>query len=226
MNIALILAGGTGTRLGSDIPKQYIEVKGKPVIAYCVEKFILNADIDFIQIVADEMWHDYIRKHIDFIKIKGFSQPGKNRQLSIYNGLVDISKYACETDKVIIHDAARPCVSDTMIKGCIEKLEDYDGVIPVLPMKDTVYLSEDGKTISSMIPREKLIAGQAPEAFRLELYLRANERLLPDEILKINGSTEPAVMASMKVGTISGDEHNFKITTKSDLERFIEMAGG
>ncbi len=134
-------------------------------------------------------------------------------------------KYADESDKVIIHDAARPCVSDELIDGCITKLDEYEGVIPVLPIKDTVYLSEDGKSIASLIPREKLIAGQAPEAFRLGVYLKANERVLPDEIFKINGSTEPAVMASMKVGTIPGDENNFKITTKNDLERFIKIAG-
>ena len=110
-----------------------------------------------------------------------------------------------------------------MITKCILAAQKHDGAIPVLPMKDTVYLSENGSSISSLIPREKLYAGQAPEAFKLGKYYAANERLLPDEIKKINGSTEPAVMYNMDIAMIKGDENNFKITTPADLERFKEM---
>lgn len=223
MVIALILAGGTGTRLGSDIPKQYIEVNGKPIISYCIDSFLQHPDIDIIQIVADEIWNDFISKHISLSKFKGFSVPGKNRQLSIYNGLCDIRKYADDTDIVIIHDAARPNVSAKIISECISATKNHDGAIPVLPMKDTVYLSENGSTISSLIPREKIYAGQAPEAFKLGRYIKANERLLPNDILKINGSTEPAVMYGMDIALIKGDEDNFKITTPTDMERFEKM---
>lgn len=223
MVTALILAGGTGTRLGTDIPKQYIEVNGKPIISYCIDVFVHHHDIDNIQIVADKSWHEYISQYISTGKFKGFSAPGENRQLSIYNGLCDIQKYSSDTDIVIIHDAARPNVSAEMITECISAAQMHDGAIPVLPMKDTVYLSENGSTISSLIPREKLFAGQAPEAFKLGKYIAANERLLPDDIKKINGSTEPAIMYNMDIAMIKGDENNFKITTPADLERFKEM---
>lgn len=223
MVTALILAGGTGTRLGADIPKQYIEVIGKPIISYCFDVFVHHHDIDNIQIVADESWHEYISQYIFTEKFKGFSVPGENRQLSIYNGLCDIQKYSADSDIVIIHDAARPNVSAEMITECISAVQTHDGAIPVLPMKDTVYLSENGSTISSLIPREKLFAGQAPEAFKLGKYIAANERLLPDDIKKINGSTEPAIMYNMDIAMIKGDENNFKITTPADLERFKEM---
>lgn len=222
MNTALILAGGTGTRLGSDIPKQYIEVAGKPIIAYCLETFFVHEMIDAVQIVADEMWHEYISKHILSNKFKGFSTPGATRQLSIYNGLCDVKKYSSDDDCVIIHDAARPLVSSEMITNCFEALKHHDGVLPVLPMKDTVYFSEDGKCISQLADRSKIYAGQAPEAFKLGKYLAANETLMPEKILAINGSTEPAIMAGMDVAMIDGDEKNFKITTKVDLEKFKE----
>ncbi len=224
MNIALILSGGTGTRLGADIPKQYIEVCGKPVISYSIERISDNDGIDVIQIVADERWHNdlknWIKKADKNNKFRGFSKPGVNRQSSILNGLEDISSYAGVSDVVFIHDAARPLLTDGQITACLAGIEGHDGVIPVLPMKDTVYMSEDCRRVSSLLDRSRIFAGQAPESFNFGKYLDANRRLLPDEILRINGSTEPAVMAGMDVIMIPGDENNFKITTLADLERF------
>ena len=226
MMTALVLAGGTGSRVGTEIPKQYLEVGGKPVMIYCLEELDKNQNIDAIQIVAEEYWHDRIlswlhRYHMSR-KFRGFSLPGENRQLSIFHGLEDIRKYAVDTDCVFIHDAARPFLSQKMIDTCVEALWGHDGVLPVLPMKDTVYVSEDGKSISSLINRSQVFAGQAPEVFALGKYYEANRRLLPDRILAINGSTEPAIMAGMDIAMIPGDEENYKITTKADLERFSE----
>jgi 2-C-methyl-D-erythritol 4-phosphate cytidylyltransferase len=90
-------------------------------------------------------------------------------------------------------------------------------------MKDTVYLSEDGESITSLLDRKQIFAGQAPEAFRLGAYYRANEALMPEKILQINGSTEPAVMMGLHIRMIPGDEQNFKITTREDLKRFEEI---
>jgi 2-C-methyl-D-erythritol 4-phosphate cytidylyltransferase len=152
-------------------------------------------------------------------KFKGFSMPGENRQLSIYNGICDIMEYAGGDDYVFIHDAARPFLSGNMVTECVTSVNGHDGVVPVLPMKDTVYLSDNGRVISTLLKREAVFAGQAPELFVLGKYIEANRRLLPNDILKINGSTEPAVMAGMDIAMIPGDEGNFKITTKADLER-------
>lgn len=220
MNIALVLAGGTGTRLGADIPKQYIEVRGKMIIDYCLETMEHSNDIAEVWIVADEMWREHIKK-VD--KFKGYACPGRNRQLSIYNGLKAIEESLADKEKevnVLIHDAARPFLTEKLIRECVKAVEGHDGVLPVLSMKDTVYYSEDGKVISSLINRDKLYAGQAPELFRLQPYIQANEALLPDKILLVNGSTEPAIMAGMDIVMIPGDENNYKITTRVDMERF------
>ena len=233
MNIALILSGGTGTRLGADIPKQYIEVLGKPVIAYCMETLFRHKCVDIVYIVADYGWQEKIREWMESDKeilsfkkkFHGFSEPGENRQLSILNGMTDIQQYAKDTDLVLIHDAARPLLTERLITKCFEAAEGHDGVLPVLPMKDTIYGSSDGKRITSLLEREELFAGQAPEVFRLGKYYEANQKLLPERILKINGSAEPAVLAGMDVAMIPGDEGNFKITTKEDLERFREIVG-
>ncbi len=232
MNIAIILSGGSGMRLGADIPKQYIEVGGKPVISYCLKTFFECEAIDAVQIVAEENWKDFIldtcinngKCSVDGTKkLKGFSKPGEARQLSVWNALEDVRKYASEEDVVIIHDAARPLVSEELIVNVLETARIHDGAIPVLPMKDTVYFSEDGERITALLERRKVCAGQAPEGFKLGMYYEANVRLFPDEILKINGSTEPAILAGMDIVMVSGDEKNFKITTQDDLERFVQI---
>ena len=233
MNIALVLSGGTGTRLGADIPKQYIEVAGKPVIAYCMEPLFQHKCVDAVHIVAASVWQEKIREWMESDKaissyrekFHGFSEQGENRQLSILNGLRDIHQYAKDTDLVLIHDAARPLLSEKLITDCFEAAENHDGVLPVLPMKDTVYGSSDGRRITTLLKREELFAGQAPEVFRLGEYYKANQKLMPEQILQINGSAEPAILMGMDVAMISGDEGNFKITTKEDMDRFHEIVG-
>lgn len=233
MNIGLVLAGGTGKRLGADIPKQYIEVGGKAIISYVLKVFAEHPMVDAIQIVADSFWHDYVKNCVRSTgcggKWKGFSQPGENRQLSIFHGITDALQYASYDDFVIIHDAARPLLTGQFLTKCLLKAEDHDGVLPVLPVTDTVYISQDRKKISSLLNRDHVFAGQAPEIFRLGKYYEANKRLMPYDILKINGSTEPAVLADMDVVMVDGDEENFKITTKEDLRRLKEklcLVGG
>lgn len=223
MNVALILAGGTGSRLGADVPKQYLEVAGRPIIAYCLETMTEYDGIDAIQIVAEEMWRPLIRKWAGE-KLKGFSKPGRNRQMSILNGLEDIKAYASDEAVVLIHDAARPLVSPQTIAACIGGCAEHEGVMPALPMKDTVYYGVSGR-IDALLDRSRVIAGQAPEAFRLGRYYQANRALSEEQLLAINGSTEPAIMAGMDICYIAGDERNFKVTTKEDLERFGRIVG-
>lgn len=227
MNIALLLSGGTGTRLGADIPKQYIEVGGKPIIAYCVELLSMHDEIDGIWIVAAPKWQEQLAEGLKTFdrskKLLGFSEPGENRQLSILHGLEGIRNYMQEEVWVLIHDAARPLLSKKLVSDCFSAVKGHDGVLPVLPMKDTVYASVDGRSVTSLLNRSEIYAGQAPELFHLEKYYAANMRLLPEDIMKINGSAEPAIMAGMDIAMIPGDENNFKITTQADLERFREI---
>lgn len=228
MNVALVLSGGTGTRLGGDIPKQYIEVGKCPIISYCIKTLSVHEKIDAIQIVADASWQSFIRERMIADdpegKFRGFSKPGENRQLSVLHGLEDIRKYADDTGYVFVHDAVRPLLSRTQITDCLCGAAAHDGLMPVLPMKDTVYTSMDGgKSVSALLDRSAVYAGQAPEVFRIGRYYEANRKLLPDRIHTIHGSTEPAVLDGMNMVMIPGDERNFKITTKEDLERFRQI---
>lgn len=222
MNIAIVLSGGTGSRMGLDIPKQYLKVCDKPVIKYSMDTILGCEKIDAVHVVADASWQELIKDCVEaeyMDKFKGFSVPGENRQLSIYNALRDISEYADEKDRVIVHDAARPFLKEQTLVDLISALDDFDGAIPVLPMKDTVYLSKDGH-IESLLERSAVVAGQAPESFLFGKYLAANEALLPEKIKHINGSTEPAYLYGMSIKCIPGDEGNYKITTIDDLKRW------
>lgn len=221
MNIAIVLSGGRGSRLKSDIPKQYIEIGGRMIISYCLLSLFEHPKIDGVIIVASKEYEMTILDCIpDINKFMGFAEPGENRQMSIYNALVKLKEQAGDRDVVFIHDAARPNLSPQLIAKTLYEMDGYDGVLPVIPMKDTVYYSEDGESVASLLDRSKIYAGQAPEAFVFGKYLEANEVLLPDRILDIKGSTEPAIMYGMNIKMIPGDESNYKITTRADLEKF------
>lgn len=232
MNFAVILSGGTGSRLkGIDIPKQYYTVRGRTVLSYCMETLDRADSIDAYVIVAAEEWQDAVLREIKEIsadnplfgrKFLKFALPGENRQMSVLNGLHAVKQNAGEKDTVLVQDAARPCTSCGLIQRCIEAVlkEGADGAMPVLNMKDTVYYSTDGKKIDALLERDKILAGQAPEAFLYGPYLRANEALTKEELLLIKGSSEPAVKAGLLVALVDGEEGNFKITTAEDLRRF------
>ena len=229
MNIALVLSGGTGSRLGTKTPKQYLPCEGRMMITRCLETIFIHPSVEAVQIVAAEKWRGAIEQEMEaFIssfrdKFFGFSAPGETRQLSILSGLRDIACKATDEDVVMVHDAARPRLSAQLISDCLAASDGHDGVMPVLPMKDTVYLSRDGNAVSQLLPRSEVFAGQAPEFFRLGQYLRANEALPWEKMLTINGATEPAILAGLDIAMVPGDEGNFKITTAADMDRYLAL---
>lgn len=225
MNIAIILSGGVGSRMGLNVPKQYIEVGGRPVLSYSIETFLAHEAIDAVVIgVADE-WKDFVKDTVGKLtpqKPVVYAQPGETRQYSIYNALL-VARTLTDGDNgdlVIVHDGARPLVSRDLISRCLDACRDCGGVMPVIAVKDTTYLSEDGRHIKALLNRSQLWAGQAPEAFRLTEYLAVHERTPREELLTINGSTEIAFRAGMDCQMVEGDPMNFKITTPEDLENF------
>lgn len=271
LNIAILLSGGVGSRITSDVPKQYVRKDGVMMITYVLRTLMASEWIDGVVVVADKAWRDEIWADVSRIGSElpigmangeksagnvgasggtdvpygmiGFADPGENRQGSIFNALEMLDsdcsvmqesrKEGTDLDRriflngerprtVFIHDAARPYLTSKMIEACFEALGEHDGVLPVLPMKDTVYLSRDGKAISELLDRNEIFAGQAPELFLYEKYLAANRALSTEEMLRINGSTEPAIIAGMDVVMIPGDERNRKVTTDVDMEEWLE----
>lgn len=228
MNTAIILAGGVGSRMGECAsPKQYLPLQGRPVIDYSLCVFQEHPNIDSIVIVAAEEWRSFLNDLIsqgNITKFLGYADPGTTRQFSIFNGLQAVQHLAPETDNVVIHDAARPLVTAELISACLDGLTHADGVMPVLPMKDTCYLSEDGQHISRLVPRKELFAGQSPEAFHFYPYLRAHEDMPREEMEAISGSSEMAFKCGLHVFLTPGSENNIKLTTKKDftlLEKYL-----
>ncbi len=231
MNYVILLAGGTGSRIASDIPKQYVKAGPYMMITVALKALLESDHIDGVCIVADVDWREEIKKDalsacLGIDRILSFANPGENRQLSILNGMNEIIKVKGEpsdTDTVLVHDAARPFVSAGLLTSVYGSLDGHDGVMPVLPMKDTVYYSENGSEVSELLDRRKLFAGQAPELFLFGKYYEANRALVPEKIISVNGASEPAIIAGMDIVMIPGDEGNFKVTTNADLDRYLTI---
>lgn len=224
MNIVIILSGGTGSRLGLEIPKQYVKVGGRPIIDYCLHTLLLHPEVDMAIIGVSDEWRDYVAQCVAMTETTipvYFAKPGELRQGSIINALqVAKENGAKDKDIVLIHDAARPLLTAELTSACFRACQFADAVLPVIPVKDTAYLSSDGKHIDSLLERKSLWNGQAPEAFKFGPYYQANMSMTKEELEQVTGSTEVSYRAGQRCILIPGDSHNFKITTKEDLLNF------
>lgn len=223
----LLLAGGSGSRLGGNVPKQFIKVQGKMIIERCIDSIIKCEKISEIQIVIDRNREEFedLKKYCQDITKRcgitfGFSRPGSSRTSSIFNGLCDIGRTHKEDDIVIIHDSARPLVSGKLLEKCIDTLAHYDGVMPTLPVKDTMYYYDKSNRKLTLLNRNSLLIGQSPEAFYLGKYINCYDGLREEDMMNISGTSEIAIKNGLNVGIIDGEEDNFKITTVNDLERY------
>lgn len=227
MNIAIILSGGVGTRMGANIPKQYIMVGEKPVIIYSIEKFVDSGSIDAYIIALDNQWKDFVDSYIRKMSINVpimYSTPGETREHTIYNALKCAKQngYA-EDDIVIIHDAVRPLVSKHVIDDCLNGCAHYDAAIATIDVKDTIYMSTADNCITDVPKRNTLHAGQTPEAFKLGKYLKIHDERSYEEICAVTGGAEFAFRCGLKVYLSRGEEINFKLTTPEDLQRFEQI---
>jgi 2-C-methyl-D-erythritol 4-phosphate cytidylyltransferase len=223
MNHAIIIAGGIGSRMKTAVPKQYLEVRGIPIIMYSVNKFVQSGLIDSIVIVLADEWREYMERQLEIGQINCrivFAKSGNSREHSVLSGLAALSRYANENDIVLIHDSVRPLFPLSNIIDGITACRDYDAALPVIPVKDATYQSLDGEMISSLLPRDELYSGQSPESFVLGKFYQAHQMFTDTEIQQIRGSSELALKAKLTVKLIPGIEQNFKITTIEDLRAF------
>ena len=228
MNHAIIVAGGIGSRMNLDIPKQYYEIKGVPIILYSFRKFANSPLIDSIVIVCAKEWEDYLVEKIaneNTQKRVLFSRAGISRQDSVYHGLLALKDYAREDDIVLIHDSVRPLFPESCIAECIESCKVFDGALPVISVKDATYQSHNGMVLSTILPRHELFSGQSPEGFVFGRFFKAHERFSDSEIAIIRGCSELAFKAGLSIKLIPGSEGNFKITTIEDLRLLDAILG-
>ncbi len=224
MNIALVLASGSGTRMKESTPKQFILVNNKPLLIYTLEAFQNNQNIDMIVVVT---LRDYIVKVKEWAKEFGLSKVnavlvgGDTRQASSYNGLCALEALGVNyNDVVLIHDAARANVSQEIINENIIAGKTFDAVETVIPVTDTIIKSANANTLTDTCSRKELYQAQTPQTFKLGVIKKAHE------MFKDSDASDDAQLVSklnIPVYLVNGSKLNFKITTKEDLILFENL---
>lgn len=224
MNIALIIAGGVGARMGQDIPKQFMNVYDKPVIVYTMEAFQNHPNIDGIEIVCLEGWHEIVfayAKQFGITKLENVVNGGMNGQDSIRNGLEDIAiRHNSDDDIVLIHDAIRPMLSHEIISDNIRVCKKYGNAITVVSCTAAMLKTFDGISSEEQVPRDNLKITQTPQTFFIKDILSAHKEALEKGITKSVASCTMYIELGRKLHMSIGSEKNLKLTTLDDIDIF------
>ena len=225
MNTAIVLAGGSGKRMNSDIPKQYMLLKGKPVIYYSLKAFQDNPHIDDIILVTSGDYIEYARNNIldsSLDKVSKVIQGGAERYDSVWEGLKCIS----ESGYVFIHDGARPCISQKLINDCYENVVKDGACIAAVPGKETIKIADSEGYAAETPDRRTLWQIQTPQVFDYDIIKAAYSSLYISG--RFNGVTDDAMVlerfGGRRIKLVNSDYRNIKITTPEDMntaEMFI-----
>ena len=226
MNCALIIAGGSGQRMRQDIPKQFLNVYDKPVIIYTLESFQNHPEIDMIEVVCLDGWHDALwaySKQFNITKLKKIVFGGNTAQESIRNGLIGLNEICQADDIVIIHDGIRPLVEDFVLSDVLTKCQNYGNAVTSLPYNEQIFVvNEDKVSTMQYIPRDSLRRVSTPQAYKYGKIMWAYERAFAENIGIQPSTYANTLMADLgeKLYLAAGSDKNIKITTKDDLELF------
>lgn len=223
MNIALIIAGGTGQRMNQEIPKQFLNVNDKPVIVYTMEAFQSHPDIDKIGVVCLEGWHDILRayaRQYHIQKLDWVVPGGENGQGSIRNGVFEAEKRYDRGDIILVHDAIRPMVSHEIISDCIVQCKKHGSAVVVTPCNTVALNRTTDETSSQIVPRDRLAITQTPQAFQLGRLADAHRTALERGITNSVASCTLMIELGETVHFSIGSETNIKLTTPDDLKIF------
>lgn len=223
MNVALLTAAGSGTRMHQDIPKQFIHVDNKPVLIYTMEAFQKHPSIDAIICVTIDTWTDVLwayAKQFNIDKLKWIVPGGITGQESIRNGLNKLLEECGEDITVMIHDGNRPLVSSEVISDSLQVYKKYGNAVAVIPCVEVVFESDNGYSSMVSTEREKLYRTQTPHTYKLHDILECHKEA---ERRGISG-TAASPMLMKELGKMTyfskGSEENLKITTLEDLKMF------
>ncbi len=224
MNIALIIAGGSGNRMGQDIPKQFMHVDGAPIIIWTLKAFQQHPDIDAISVVCLKGWETVLQSYANQFmidKLRWIFPGGSSGMKSIHNGIYGLKEAGCrDDDLVLIHDAVRPLLSQEIISSNIATCQAYGYAITGIRCREAILESSDGFTTNTSISRDKLIRTQTPQTFRLGniigVHEEAKEKGITDSVASCTLVAELGTERTMHI--VPGSEKNIKITTVEDLE--------
>ncbi|MBR2401188.1 MAG: 2-C-methyl-D-erythritol 4-phosphate cytidylyltransferase [Lachnospiraceae bacterium] len=223
MNIAMLIAGGSGQRMRQDIPKQFINVYDRPVIIYTLQAFQNHPNIDAIAVVCLEGWEEILKayaKQFGIDKLKWIFPGGESGQESLKNGIMGLNAVCEPDDLILIHDAIRPMVSQEIISENISCCKKNGSAITVIPCAEAMLLTDDRSSATEMIHRDKLARTQTPQAFPLKKLVWAHEEAAKRGISNSIATCTLMIELGEKIYFSTGSEKNLKLTTTDDIEIF------
>lgn len=229
MNILLLMMGGTGVRYGADIPKQFILVDRKPVFSYIMAKYNSVEEIDKIVIVSHEAWLEYVDEWASKLgigKLHKIVPGGATRSESVRNGLEAASDIASADDVVLIHDATHPYVDIDGTREVIEEVKRVGGATLGAAQFDTMYRLDGDSTIAEVIPREEIVSGASPEAFRFKTIRDIYEAAPIEELERMTSAGAIALAHGIPMAVVVTNIINLKITYERDMEAFERLFDG
>lgn len=227
-NIALIIAGGSGKRMGLDIPKQFVDVNGKPVLVYTLESFQNHPMIDSIEVVCIEGWEDVLSryaKRYGITKLENVCLGGSTGQESIRNGVYNLEGISHDNDNIIIHDGVRPMIDSQIITDVIVKCNKYGNGVSSMPYNEQIFLIDDDTSTSKYIPRETLRRVVTPQAYKYRKLKWAYKMAFENNIGISGSSYTNTMMVELgeKLYFAAGSDKNIKLTTPDNLAIFKAM---
>ncbi|MCD8160751.1 MAG: 2-C-methyl-D-erythritol 4-phosphate cytidylyltransferase [Clostridiales bacterium] len=225
MNIAMIFAGGSGVRMGAGVPKQFLEINGKPVVIHTLELFQYHALIDKIYVSVLEEYIDYMQALVEeyhITKVAAIVPGGETAQDSIYNALKKASSENPPDSIVLLHDGVRPYVYTDVISDNIEAVKKYGSAITGTPSYETVVISRNGSTVDDVPLRKEVFTAQAPQSFYLKDILEAHDqiRLTPGRYQDMVDSCTIMTTLGKPIHLVYGNRGNIKVTTPEDVYIF------
>lgn len=232
MTVALIIAGGVGSRMGADVPKQFVQVNGKPVLFYTLEAFQRNPLVDAIELVLIDGWREVVetyKKKYAIDKLMWIVPGGASGQESIRNGVFYLEGKCSLDDIVIIHDGIRPLVDPAVLDDVVSKARQFGNGVTSMPYNEQIFLidPDDPATTVKYIPRETLRRVATPQAYRFDILDAAYHEAFAKGV-GIGGSSYTNTMMvelGHRLHFAAGSDRNIKLTTPGDIEIFKGMLG-
>lgn len=226
MNVAVIIAGGVGSRMGMSVPKQFVTIDNKPVLIYTMECFQNHPMIDAIELVCIDGWQETAQRYADkygITKLREIVTGGETGQESIRNGVYALDGVCGEDDVVVIHDGIRPLVDESVLSDVIVKCKQYGNAVTSMPYNEQIFIKDDELSTTKYIPRETLRRVATPQAYKFGLLYEKYREAFEKKIGIYGSSYTNTMMVDLGVRLYfaAGSDKNIKLTTKDDLELFL-----
>lgn len=226
MNVAVIIAGGVGSRMGMSVPKQFVTIDNKPVLIYTMECFQNHPMIDAIELVCIDGWQETAQRYADkygITKLREIVTGGETGQESIRNGVYALDGVCGEDDVVVIHDGIRPLVDESVLSDVIVKCKQYGNAVTSMPYNEQIFIKDDELSTTKYIPRETLRRVATPQAYKFGLLYEKYKEAFEKKIGIYGSSYTNTMMVDLGVRLYfaAGSDKNIKLTTKDDLELFL-----